>query len=671
MSSSHFPRVSTPPPLNALTTHLHSAVIAAIGVPIMLTSPTIRHFFSTASRGALSAWLAWVSAAVLLMLVSSAFADPPARVGRIGFVEGDVSFYAERSEGWKPARLNFPVTSKNSIWTNGPGRAEVRIGASALRIEGDSILDFSRVDDARTISFLQRGVLNVRLRSYSTDDYRDTFRIETSEGVAILESNGRYRIETSQERSETRVAVFAGRVRFESGANALNVDAGKTLVASINAGAPSFAFTVASETPFDRWAEARDQRWDDTHARYGRERVVSTRMTGYEDLDEYGEWVEDPEYGRIWAPRVVVADWAPYRYGSWAYVRPWGWTWVDDAPWGFAPFHYGRWVFRASRWFWWPGAYNYRPVYAPALVGWYGRPGWSVSVSASAPVGWFPLAPREHFVPTYTNNVAYIRQINNVTGNVTINPPPPNFTFANQLPGATVVQSNVMLNGESVWRNANHRAATKPLRVVDIGGGNVAPAITLTPPAMPPADPRAPAFTRGTAPVIAGESSRPTMTRPVPQPVFVAPPSAQRLPGTPAMVNKPARVSATNEPSALPQPSPRAPIVGGVPAAMPNPGNIATPPTKPAIDPDRFPRVRGEPTQRAEPRTPRDFQERRAAQQERRELAPHTATPSLPKPAAVPSEVRSQKKPAHVPDEKMKKGEGREHRAGGPRSAEN
>ena len=29
---------------------------------------------------------------------------------------------------------------------------------------------------------------------------------------------------------------------------------------------------------------------------------------------------------------------------SWVWLRPWGWTWVDDAPWGFAPFHYGRWL---------------------------------------------------------------------------------------------------------------------------------------------------------------------------------------------------------------------------------------------------------------------------------------------------------------------------------------
>ena len=56
-----------------------------------------------------------------------------------------------------------------------------------------------------------------------------------------------------------------------------------------------------------------------------------------------------PEYGTVWFPHVTIVGWAPYRYGHWAWISPWGWTWVDDAPWGFAPFHYGRWVFVARR----------------------------------------------------------------------------------------------------------------------------------------------------------------------------------------------------------------------------------------------------------------------------------------------------------------------------------
>jgi hypothetical protein len=393
------------------------------------------------------------------VIATPALADPPARVGRIGLVEGDVSFYNDKTEGWRQARLNFPVTSKNSIWTNSPGRAEVSIGASALRLDGDSIVDFSRVDDSRTQVYLQRGTLNVRLRSYpgqqsDVETYRDTFRVETDEGVVILQSNGRYRFDASQDRNETRISVFAGMARFDNGGAALNVEAGKSLIVRINGGSPSFSFDLASEQPFDRWAEARDINWDSIHQRYANERNVSPRMTGYEDLDTYGDWMDDREYGRLWSPRVIVDGWAPYRYGSWSYVRPWGWTWVDDSAWGFAPFHYGRWVFRSARWYWWPGAYSYRPVYAPALVGWAGRGNWNVSLSiGGGSVGWFPLAPREYYVPAYSNNVTYIRNINNVTNNITVINPPS--TFANQVPGATVVNNGVMVNGEPVWRNAS------------------------------------------------------------------------------------------------------------------------------------------------------------------------------------------------------------------------
>ncbi len=65
--------------------------------------------------------------------------------------------------------------------------------------------------------------------------------------------------------------------------------------------------------------------------------------------------------------------------------RPWGWTWVDDAPWGFAPYHYGRWASFGGRWGWIPGPYGVTPVYAPALVAWIGggRGGSGFSLSFS------------------------------------------------------------------------------------------------------------------------------------------------------------------------------------------------------------------------------------------------------------------------------------------------
>ena len=398
--------------------------------------------------------------AALLTLSSLASAEPPSRVGRLSFMQGDVSFFMDRDEGWRRAQLNFPVSSENSLWTENGGRAEVRIGASALRIDDRSILDFVRIEDDQTLAFLQRGTLNLRIRTDDGGDRSerrndgDTFRIETREGQFVFSRNGRYRIDASPEAGESRVSVYAGRARFESGDGGdsrINVEAGKSLAVRGSGGASDFHFESANESQFDRWADARDQNWNQIHTRYVRERNVSPYMTGYEDLDQYGDWIDDGEYGRLWTPRAVVSDWAPYRYGRWANVQPWGWTWVDDAAWGFAPFHYGRWVQVRSRWAWWPGPYVRRPAYAPALVAWFNRPGVSISISSGPSVGWFPLAPREHYLPGYSNNVTYIRNINYVTNNVTIINPPSR--YVNQLPGATVVQNNVFLGGQSIGRN--------------------------------------------------------------------------------------------------------------------------------------------------------------------------------------------------------------------------
>ena len=128
-------------------------------------------------------------------------------------------------------------------------------------------------------------------------------------------------------------------------------------------------------------------------------------MTGYSDLDHYGGWQGNQQYGEVWYPSQEPADWAPYRDGRWISVPPWGWTWVDQQPWGFAPFHYGRWAYMGNRWGWVPGRYVPQPVYAPALVAFVGGAGIGAAVGGAGPaVGWFPLAPNEPYWPSYTRN---------------------------------------------------------------------------------------------------------------------------------------------------------------------------------------------------------------------------------------------------------------------------
>ena len=111
--------------------------------------------------------------------------------------------------------------------------------------------------------------------------------------------------------------------------------------------------------------------------------------------------------------------------GHWGWVGAYGWTWVDDAPWGFAPFHYGRWAYIGNRWGWCPGPIAVRPVYAPALVAFVGG-GVGVSVGfGGGPVGWFPLGPHDVYFPGYHVSQRYFTNVNvsntRVVNNVTIN----------------------------------------------------------------------------------------------------------------------------------------------------------------------------------------------------------------------------------------------------------
>jgi uncharacterized membrane protein YgcG len=100
-------------------------------------------------------------------------------------------------------------------------------------------------------------------------------------------------------------------------------------------------------------------------------------------LAPYGSWYDDPTYGNVWSPyaSTVGADFMPYAScGHWL-MSEYGWTWVSDLSWGWAPFHYGRWIPITGRgWSWVPGT-----MWGPAWVSWRSGHGY---------VGWSPLPPR-------------------------------------------------------------------------------------------------------------------------------------------------------------------------------------------------------------------------------------------------------------------------------------
>jgi hypothetical protein len=347
-------------------------------------------------------------AAVLLALMAGsaiAAAEVPARVGRLSLVQGPVSISTEDGEGQSDALINWPVTTENRIVTERGARTEIRVGSTAVRLDGDSSLDVIELDDDSLRLHLNYGSASVRVRN---PEVLEGFEIATPHGRVTLREPGRIRVDAERQRDASTVDVFEGVAVVDSFGSRLAVRAGRS--AEMHPDQLGTAF--AQRTSFDDWALLRDRQDD----RVTSDRYVTSEMTGYEELDRYGSWRDDSEYGPLWVPRGVSAGWAPYRDGRWTWVAPWGWTWIDNAPWGYAPSHYGRWVLVNQRWSWAPGRNIGRPVWAPALVGWVGGSNWSLSFNSGSPhrpaQGWYPLGPHDVFVPGYRSSHDHVRYIN-------------------------------------------------------------------------------------------------------------------------------------------------------------------------------------------------------------------------------------------------------------------
>ncbi|MGA2762047.1 MAG: DUF6600 domain-containing protein [Spirochaetia bacterium] len=377
------------------------------------------------------------------------WADPPDRVGRISLLSGTVSFHPASVDEWTPATLNYPLTTGDNLWTDQDGEAEIHVGSTAIRLAASTEFSFLNLDDQTTQIRVSTGSLNLRLRHL---DPGEVVEVDTPNSSLSLTRTGSYRVDV-QETGDTSITVRAGEAEVTAGDSSFSVFPNQAAdITGIDS--PSYQVSMADPPDdWDQWCQGRDVREDQMVSTH----YVPREMIGVEDLDGNGTWRVMPGYGAVWQPNVM-AGWAPYHYGHWAWVDPWGWTWVDDAPWGFAPFHYGRWAFLGAAWVWVPGAVVARPVYAPALVVFVGGNGWGSSAVAGGGVGWFPLGPREPYVPPYTVSNVYVRNINishvTVVNVQTINVV--NYRYVNRgVPGAmTAVPNQAFVRAQPVQASA-------------------------------------------------------------------------------------------------------------------------------------------------------------------------------------------------------------------------
>jgi hypothetical protein len=369
--------------------------------------------------------------------------DPPGRVARLNFIQGSVSFQPGGETDWVQANPNRPLTTGDSLWADRNSRGELHLGSSSIRIGSETGITFLNLDDRTVQIQLAQGSMNVRVRRLEGGD---AFEIDTPNLAFTLERAGEYRVDVDPNGNATSITVRQGEGDATGGGSEYHMDSGDQ--ASFN-GTDTLTYDGGQAgrfDEFDNWCRSRDDREERSQSA----RYVSRDVIGYDDLDDYGEWRDVPDYGHVWYPTRVEAGWAPYRYGHWVWVAPWGWTWVADEPWGFAPFHYGRWAEVGGGWCWVPGPVVVRPVYAPALVVFVGGPRFGMSVSfggGGGGVAWFPLGPREVYVPPYRTSERYVQNVN-VT-NTTVN-----------VVNVTNVYNNVNVNKVTYINQTNVNAVT-------------------------------------------------------------------------------------------------------------------------------------------------------------------------------------------------------------------
>lgn len=299
----------------------------------------------------------------LLLAGCAAEADTPARAGRIAQFTGSVRYFDEDSGAWRNVARNQTVAMGERLQTDAHSRLAVRIGSGALWLDERSEILLSVMDDEQLTLHLLRGTIALRLASA---ELAQQTRILTGEGTITPESDGLYRVE--QWDQITRALTLQGRLRFEShrtaGVERAWLRVGEQMEFGVRHGSRGEP-QIPVPDAFSEWIATQMQSVDNIASESFR--FVSPEMTGAEELASHGRWEQTAEYGPLWTPYQVEPDWSPFSRGHWRWTSQWGWSWVDDMPWGFAPFHYGQWVQWRGGWRWSPGTYVRRPIYAPSL----------------------------------------------------------------------------------------------------------------------------------------------------------------------------------------------------------------------------------------------------------------------------------------------------------------
>ncbi len=315
-------------------------------------------------------------------------------VARISVLNGEVSVRRGDSGDVVAAAINGPLMANDSLLTSSSSRAEVQLDwANSIRVGPNSEVRFSGLDVKGFQVQIAAGTVMFRVLRPS----QAQAEIDTPSVAIHPVGPGSYRVSVRDD-GTSEITVRNGEAEIFSPHGSERLGTGRTMYARGQASDPEFQVVGAiAPDSWDQWNNDRDQYL----LRSRSYEHVSRAVPGAEDLDQNGQWRNDPNYGYVWQPTAVPQGWAPYQNGQWVWEDYYGWTWVSYDPWGWAPYHYGRWFFGVGGWAWYPGPVLANYYWSPALVGFFGWGGGIGIGFGFGGLGWVPLAPFEVFHPWY------------------------------------------------------------------------------------------------------------------------------------------------------------------------------------------------------------------------------------------------------------------------------
>jgi hypothetical protein len=219
---------------------------------------SFRRLFSPMLLIALLAAVAWADD-VPSTADASNTTDPPGRVARLQYTNGQVSIQPNGTEDWVQGSTNRPLTNADNVWADKDSRAELSLGDGAMRISAETSLTLTNIDTDSVQVSLHQGALNVHVRQLESNE---VWEVDTPNIAFTLTKSGDYRFDVDPNGDKTVVTVWKGDGEATGQGSPVQVHSGEQVQFTGGNSLAHEARSAPKPDGFDEWCRTRDQRAD-------------------------------------------------------------------------------------------------------------------------------------------------------------------------------------------------------------------------------------------------------------------------------------------------------------------------------------------------------------------------------------------------------------------------